>query len=195
MKLSVVFQSISLFKYIFKIKAGGQAFISEVIYLQFGAVLLEMQKEVTELLLKPPDVSRTTYQRTAAQSSFVRPSLVSWLLSLLIASADTMNLATQMSLSFVLLLGLIYDYSSTPLMLDYCSPCVSFPCSTIAKARLVAFSPFLCNTSFMIKGLCSLGEKKKKKKGSKLSVYLIIGQELAPVEMLAEGNAVKRSPF
>lgn len=79
-------------------------------------------------------------------------------------------------------------------MLDCRSPCVSFPCSDIAEARLVAFSPFLHNTSFMIKGLCSLGEKKKKK-GSKLNVYLIIGQELAPKEMLAEGNAVKPSPF
>lgn len=60
-KLSIAFQNISLYKYIFQIKAGGQVFISEVIYLQFGTALLEMQKEVAELLLKPPGMSRTTY--------------------------------------------------------------------------------------------------------------------------------------
>lgn len=42
LKLSVAFKNISLYKYIFMIKAGGQVFISEVIYLQFGAALLEM---------------------------------------------------------------------------------------------------------------------------------------------------------
>lgn len=105
-----------------------------------------------------------------------------------------MNLTTQMSLSFVLLLGLVSDYSSMPLLLDYHSPCISFPCSAIAEARLVAFSSFLRNTSVIIKGLGSLG-RKKKKNGSKLDVYLIVGQELAPMEMLAEGNAVKCSPF
>lgn len=74
MKLSVAFKNISLYKYVFMIKAGGQVFISEVIYLQFGAALLEMQKEVAELLLKPPGMSRTAYYRTAAQSPFVHPS-------------------------------------------------------------------------------------------------------------------------
>lgn len=81
-------------------------------------------------------------------------------------------------------------------MLDYHSPYISFPRSTIAEARLVAFSPFLRNTSVIIKGLCRLGRgEKKKENGSKLDVYLIVGQELAPMEMLAEGNAVKCSPF
>lgn len=36
--------------------------------------------------------------------------------------------------------------------------------------------------------------EEKKNKDSKLNIYLIVGQELAPVEMLAEGNAVKHSP-
>lgn len=36
---------------------------------------------------------------------------------------------------------------------------------------------------------------RRKKIISRLSVYLIVGQELAPVEMLAEVNAVKCSPF
>lgn len=93
---------------------------------------------------------------------YVRP-LASWLSSFVIASADTTNLTTQ-SLSFVLLLGLIRDYSSVSLGLGYYSPCVLFPCSATAEARLVAFSLSLCNTSFIIKGQCSLGERKKKKK-------------------------------
>lgn len=74
MKLSVAFQNKTQYKNIFKIEAGGQVFLSEVIYLLFGAALLEMQKEVAELLLKPPGMSRTTYYRTAAQSSFVHSS-------------------------------------------------------------------------------------------------------------------------
>jgi len=49
-----------------------QVFVFEVIY--FGLGLLEIQKEVAELLLKPPGMSCTTYNRTAAQSSFVHPS-------------------------------------------------------------------------------------------------------------------------
>lgn len=49
-------------------------FIPQVIYLQFGAALLEMPKEVAGLLLKLAGMSRTTYYKTAAQSSFVRPS-------------------------------------------------------------------------------------------------------------------------
>lgn len=35
---------------------------------------------------------------------------------------------------------------------------------------------------------------KDKKKSSKLDVYLIVGRELAPVKMLAEGNAVSIVP-
>lgn len=103
-----------------------------------------------------------------------------------------MNLITRMSLSFVLRLALVHDYSNMSLMLDYHFPCTSFPCSATAEERLVVFSPGLHNTSFIIKGLCSFGGYKKK--GSKLNVYLIVGQELAPVEMLAEGNAVKHTP-
>lgn len=66
-------------------------------------------------------------------------------------------------------------------------PHISFPRSAV-KSELVPFAPFLRNTSFIIK-------KKFKITGSKLNVYLIIGQELAPVEMLAKGTAVQLSPF
>lgn len=92
---------------------------------------------------------------------YVHP-LASWLSSFLTASADTTNLTTQRSLSFVLLLGLVRDYSSVSLGFGYHCSCVSSPCSAIAEARLAAFSPVLFDTSFIIKGQCSLGERKKK---------------------------------
>lgn len=120
-------------------------------------------------------------------------SLASWLSSLLLASADTMNFTTQMSLSFVLLPGLVHDYASMSIILGYSSPQIWFLHSAIAKTRLVAFSLFLHKNSFILQpwGKDFFFFLKK----SNLNVYLIVGKELAPMKMLAEVSAAKHNSF